>query len=326
MVLAYSPDNALFAGKGIVYFKPQGQNGFLDLGNVPKLEINPEIGKEDYFSSRRGVKEKAKTFFTQKTVKASLDLHDFSADNINLAFLGDGVQLSNQTDGYLNAVNITTVADRFVPLDKTNLSILKLFHGTVTNGPFVYGATVTGGTSAATAKIGWAGTGFIELVNVVGNFQVGETITSAGAPAPTAEVTGQEVMSDVIALNAATTPTTRYINGTDYNVETIGGLLRELQGAGIVSHAVFVSADHPAKANRSIRALAGTSATGELRFISTGDNGPRYNVQAWKVDLKMSGAIGLIGDDLSKISLEAEFLSDAVNHPNEPFFRATEVA
>ena len=211
-------------------------------------------------------------------------------------------------------------------LEYTDLSILKLSIGSVVGGPFVFGETVTGGTSGATADIAWVGSGFLEVVNLSGTFVVGETITG-GTSAATAPVTVVESLSDVVVTDHATVPTTRYTAGTDYDVDVIGGMIRELSGGSIAAHTGFVSADYEAKTHKSVRVMAGDEAEGELLFIGTGDNGPRYRITAWKAKLTMSGAFGVISEsDVATMSMDVEILSDRANHPSEPFFRATEIS
>lgn len=70
----------------------------------------------------------------------------------------------------------------------------RIWHGSVTGGPFQVGETITGGTSLATADVVHVGDGYLDLTNIAGGpFQAGETITggtsSASATASTANVT-----------------------------------------------------------------------------------------------------------------------------------------
>lgn len=73
---------------------------------------------------------------------------------------------------------------------------VRLFHGTVTNGPFVAGKTLTGGTSGAIANIGevvsdtpW---NFLVLTGVTGIFVAGETVTDDSVPVKSAALTSVE--------------------------------------------------------------------------------------------------------------------------------------
>ena len=73
---------------------------------------------------------------------------------------------------------------------------VRLFHGTVTNGPFVPAKTLTGAASGATGTIGqvvadtpW---NFLVLASVTGSFQAGETVTDNSVPAKSAVLTSVE--------------------------------------------------------------------------------------------------------------------------------------
>ena len=321
MPLAYDTDNYLY-GKGRLYFRRDGEDGYLDLGNVPKFEINVELSKTDHYSSRSGTKQKDKSVVTEKKANAAFDLEEYSAENLDLAFLGDGVQAGAQSAGSIDAQAVLTVANRFVALGKTDISILRIAHGTVAGGPFQVGETITGGTSAATAKIAWVGSGFIECIDVSGTFAAGETITG-GTSTGSATASGAETLSDAVVVDAAA-PTVRYALGADYDIDAVEGLIRERAGGSIAGNACYVSADHAAKSTNSVRALANSSCSGELLFVGDPDDGPRWRVQCWKSDLTIGGAAGFISEEATPIPMTADILADATNHPNEPFFRATE--
>jgi len=73
---------------------------------------------------------------------------------------------------------------------------VRLFHGAVSNGPFVPAKILTGGTSGATGTIGqvvsdtpW---NFLVLASVTGSFQAGETVTDNSVPAKSAVLTSVE--------------------------------------------------------------------------------------------------------------------------------------
>ncbi|MBU0995966.1 MAG: hypothetical protein KJ737_26020 [Proteobacteria bacterium] len=316
--------NNYFYGSGRLYFKSNSDSGFLALGNVPKLEIEITIEKQTHYSNQEGTRLKDKERIAEKGATASFDMEEYSAENLNLAFLGNGIQSGSQLSGQLDAESITVVDDRFVSLGKMDLSILRIDHGVVTDGPFEPGETITGTTSSATATIAWADdtNRYLECINVSGTFQEGETITG-GTSTATASVTSISTKKDVVVTDAAT-PTTRYILGTDYSLDLAGGLLRKLK-TGSISTTCFVSANYGAKTTKSIRALANSETTGELLFIPTSDDGPRWKIEGWKVSLSINGAVGFITEDVGSIPMTAEFLADTDNHPDEPFYRATEI-
>jgi len=322
-MLAHSTNNYLY-GKGILYFKASGGDGYHDFGNVPSFGITVGVETSEHYSSRFGTKEKDKKIATEKTATASFTLEEINAENLNIAFLGDGVQAASQEAGTIDAAETTVADDLHISLGKTDLYLTRLSHGTVTDGPFQAGETVTGGTSAATGKVAWVGSGFIEVVSVSGTFQAAETITG-GTSTGSAAVSNIETSKDVVVVDAAT-PTTRYTLGDDYDVDVVGGLLRKRSDGDISGASVYVSADYSLKSNKYIRALANSELRGELLFVGNPDYGQRWRVQGWDVALTVGGDLPLISDDIAQLSMSAEFLSDRTNHPDEPFFRATQAS
>lgn len=319
MPLAPHVDNLLY-GAGQLLFKPSGDSGYLHLGRCPDFGINVEVSKADHFNVMNGSKAKDKSRVEEKGAKSTLVLEEINADNINLAYMGDGVQTSAQSSGDLDAQSVATVADRFVDLGKVDLSYLKLSHGTVSGGPFQAGETVTGGTSGATAKVAWPDASHLELINVVGTFQAGETITG-GTSTASASVSGTETINDAVVTDAAA-PTTRYTLGTDYDLVPFGGLIRERSGGAIAANACYVSAIYPAKSFETINALVNSSVEGELLFIGTADDGPKKRVQGWKVSLTITGEVKYLQESgNASIPMEAEYLDDSTYHPTNPFFK-----
>jgi hypothetical protein len=75
-------------------------------------------------------------------------------------------------------------------------SKVRLFHGTVGNGPFVSGKTLSGATSGATGTIAevvsdspW---NFLVMTSVTGGFQAGETVTDNSFPSKSTVLTSVE--------------------------------------------------------------------------------------------------------------------------------------
>lgn len=314
-MLAPNPGNYLFP-RGRQYFRPEGAAGHLHLGNVPEYELTPEISEEKHYESMSPSRKVDLTYETERSLSGSMTLEEFSAENINVAWLGDGVIHGSQAAGAIDAAEKTLADNLYIDLGKTDLSVLKVSHGAETGGSFGPGDTVTGGTSAATGEVAWAGDGYVELINVSGTFQAGETITASAVSATTSRV---EKMADVVVADAAT-PTTRYVAGTDYDVDVVGGLIRK-RSTGSIGATAFVSADHAAMASETIRALSGSATQGELLFIGDPERGPRPRVTLWKVKLILSGGLGLISEDLASIPVDITVLADTVNHPAEPYMR-----
>mgnify|MGYP001178325041 CR=1 FL=1 len=71
--------------------------------------------------------------------------------------------------------------------------------------------------------------------------------------------------------------------------------------------------------------LANTQLTKEyaIKFISDNPAGPNEKWEFWRCKLSPAGAFGLISDEWSKMSFEAEGLADAANHASSPYFTTT---
>lgn len=317
-MLSPNTGNYLY-GKGRLYFEDADSSGLLDLGNIPKFTLQPEVTTEDHYSSRSGTKLKDMSVVTESKVTGEFDIEEYSAENLNLAFLGNGVDSSSQSASFVSGASKTVVLDRFIDLGKMSLSTVKLTHGTVTSGPFAIGDAITGGTSSATGVVGWVDTGFIELYHVHGTFTDTETITSSGKSATLTDATVQE---DIIVTDAASNPTTRYVLGEDYSLDVDGGLLRALTD-GDITTTCYVSYDYAALTLQSVNALANTSISGKFVFIGDPDTGPRVKVEIWSGKVTVGGAAGFISDSITPIPMRIEVLADTANHPTCPFFKPT---
>lgn len=318
--LAHDTDNYLY-GKGRLYFKKENTAGFIDFGNVPKLEITPEITKVDHFSSRSGTKLKDLSVVTESKMTVNFDIEEYSAANINIAFLGDGEKDSTQSASSVSGAAITVAQDLFVDLGKLNISSVKLTHGANTGGAFAAGELVTGATSHATGRVQWKGTGFIELNDVTGTFSSSEVIASGGKSATT---TNAQVMEDIIVTDNASAPTKRYVAGTDYDVDVQAGFFRSLED-GTITTTAYVSYDYALVTKETIQALTNTEIKGELMFIGDPDTGPKWKINMWTVSLSITSAVGFISDDITPISMTGDILADTANHPSTPFFDAIRI-
>lgn len=199
-MLAPSNVNLLF-GKGRVHFKRTGTSGFLDLGEVPKFETEPKVETDKKYSSRSGTNTLLLEWEKTREINAALELIEYNADNLNLAFMGDGVQPGSQAAGQIDGLAITMAPDLFVDIGSTlrhGITYRKITHGAVTGNTFALGETVTGGTSAKTAKVVRVGDGFLEVINDQG-IQANEVITG-GTSAATATATGVETMKGAIVM------------------------------------------------------------------------------------------------------------------------------
>jgi hypothetical protein len=317
MLASPSVENYLY-GKGELFFKKDGESNFVHLGNAPAFGINVALEKTEHYSSMSGTKEKDLSKVIQKTATSSITLEEFSSSNLNIAFLGDGVSATVQSAGNSDSVTVSVVDDEYIELGKMGVFITKLFHASVTDGPFSVGETVTGGTSSATGEVAFVGSGYLDVINVSGTFETNEAITG-GTSLGSASLVAVNEEPDVVVTDSE--GTTRYVLGTDYRLSAPAGMLMVMSSGSIDAASVKVSFDYPEKNMQSINALANSSCQGHLRFVGNPDIGPKMIIDVWKASLTISGEVAFIGEDASSFPIEGEFLSDAVNHPSCPIFK-----
>lgn len=316
-----APDVANYLrGAGRVYFQEENTSGLHDFGSLTKVELQPNITTEKHFNRRSGTKLLDQTFVTEAGASFNITTEEACADNVRIAFSGDGVYDSSQAAGYVSGTAITVALDKAVEIGKMNLSSVKISHGTVENGPYVAGKTVTLG--AASGTVGWVGSGFVEVYNITGTFASTGTLTCGSK---TAAVTAAIVQQDVIVTDHATVPTKRYVAGDDYRLDSELGLLTAYT-SGDIETTAYVSCDCALTTIETVRGLTNTSLTGKLIAIIDPDDGPHYRLTIHKAKLTASGPMGLIGDAIAEISLTAEILDDSANHPTSPFFDMERIA
>lgn len=85
--LAPSTDNYVI-GKGFLIFKPEGEDDFFHLGNVPSFTFTPEVTKLDHFSSMAGTKEKDATIVTEKKGTVEITMEEFTKRNLGILLMG----------------------------------------------------------------------------------------------------------------------------------------------------------------------------------------------------------------------------------------------
>lgn len=86
--LSPSPENYV-VGKGFLIFKPDGENDFFHLGNVPSFVFTPAIEKLEHFSSMEGTKEKDAIIVTQKSGTVKITMEEFTKRNLGMMLMGD---------------------------------------------------------------------------------------------------------------------------------------------------------------------------------------------------------------------------------------------
>ena len=119
------------------------------------------------------------------------------------------------------------------------------------------------------------------------------------------------------------TETTTYVEDTDYRVDATTGRIYIVPGGNISDdQTILVDYDYAALDLDTVQGLKNAETLGFLRFIPADDQqGPKHEVEIWKVRLWPSGEIGFISDDWAQMTIEGAIIKDEENHPNEPYFR-----
>jgi len=91
--MAHSVDNYAI-GKGVLYVAewsgstPPSESAYIDIGNCPKLDIEPKVEKLPHYSSRSEFKQKDLDPTIQTECTITFDLDEVSDYNLNMFMLG----------------------------------------------------------------------------------------------------------------------------------------------------------------------------------------------------------------------------------------------
>lgn len=112
----------LLIGKGFCIFKPEGEDDFFHLGNVPNLVWTPNVTKLDHFSSMEGIKEKDESTVTEQAATLKITMEEFTANNMRLLLMGD-IDDTDPNHILVNVYSRTSITGEF------------RFYATNTKGP-----------------------------------------------------------------------------------------------------------------------------------------------------------------------------------------------
>lgn len=330
--MANSPNTENYTlGKGIVSFNKKNlttglYTGERDLGNAPAFSFSAAIEKLEHYSSRGGLKAKDKEVISQLTPSLAFTLDEINEANLALLTLGT-VESVVQTAASVVDELVKAHLGYGAQLSKRKVGVTTLAHGTVTNGPFVVGETVTGGTSTATGKIVTVGAGYIQVA-ATGTFQNAETIT---VTTKTATLSAAPVFVPGVLKVTNTAGTTTYTAGTDYVVSTTNkddviGRIWFPETSTIVDAAdVKVTFGCVGYTYKVVRAFKETQVEGFLRFVSGNPAGGQRELKIWRVSLTPTGDTALIGEDWTTLGFTGEILKDETGHPDSPYFDIVEM-
>jgi len=316
MQLASSADNIRFNGTGRCYVGAVGGASFDELGDLENLNFNMSVSTEKLKTNRNAAKATILEVESERDAGISFGLREMTNENLKMALLGSAINTLNQSASYINAVTPTFVDDLYIDLGYLNLFSTKLT-GTIT-GALTVGDTLTGTISAATAKVAYAGAGFVEVVNLVGTFQVGEQVYNV-ASVDYITPTGIETLEDVVVTD--TTGATRRVAGTDYSLDPDYGYLRKLSTGSIVA-GDKVSADYEAVNKKYIWAMSAGSVTKKVIFVSDKDDqGIRTRWTFHKIQINLDGDFPLIGSGAAILSVKGTVLADTSQASGQEYYK-----
>ncbi len=113
-------------GSGRVFFNDG--NGFLDLGNIPSINLQRAITTLEHYTFSDGARQRDKTLVTESSMGLSFNIDEFSADNMNILMFGNGKTASNQTGSTITdeAATAPVILDRSIFTAETNISALSV--------------------------------------------------------------------------------------------------------------------------------------------------------------------------------------------------------
>jgi hypothetical protein len=318
MALASNINNIRYNGTGRAYVNTVGAAGpGVALGELENLTFNCSVSTEQLKSTLNAARATILEVETERNAEVSFGLREQSEENLLMALLGTAVNTLNQSAGSVDAATITWVADSYVDLGHLDVYSVKLSHGTVTNGPLAVGDTVTGGTSSATGKVAYVGSGFVEVAGGNrGTFVAGETITIS---TKSAVLSGVETQEDVIVTSAD--GATRRVQGTDYSIDPDYGYIRKLS-TGAVGDTDELSYNYSAVNKKYLWGMSAGSVTKKFTFVTDpSDQGPRQRWTFHRVQINMSGDVNLIGEKQSVLSCKGSVLADTTQSSGQEYYK-----
>jgi len=117
-----------------------------------------------------------------------------------------------------------------------------------------------------------------------------------------------------------------YTEDTDYEVDFATGRIKCLSTGSITAdEALTVAYDYSSETWDIINAISNSGPIeAYLRFVGNPEVGPSYEIEIWKVLVKMSGDAPFITDDWATIQFTGEIQKDTANHSSYPWFRIRE--
>ncbi len=286
-----------FLGRGTILFDrvdAEGNyTGYLPLGVANNLELNVKTTVKTKEGGLKQIKTQLKAVEIGPRVwSGKFSLAEWKKGNLLLAIGGDESSESTKTIG-----DPTASAD-----ESNTLSLL-------------------------TGKVEILGTGvWLQLVDTNGDplFNLAQYDYSSGSPVATTLEFG---------VGTESTPPVSYSALTlddDLVMDFENGLIKvsagsSWLGAGFaVGNFVYIRCPGYSEILQIV-SPATRPIRGKLLYVGTNEQTPRYRLEAWNVVISSSADLKLIADDFDDLEFDITLMSDEVNHPTDPYFRAIEM-
>lgn len=172
-------------------------------------------------------------------------------------------------------------------------------------------------------------------LNNLKKFLMGESNekTQSAANSETADFTGSQVVPgrylDVGARQITNVVVTQdgtevLTENTDYIVYSEFGLIKLVDGGAVnAGYDIQVQYDQPELTIDQVRIAKESSQICHLLYLADDANadgdGANDRLEIWRVQVGPTGEMGVISDEYGNFQLTMAVLSDAANHPNDPF-------
>lgn len=360
MAKRITPDSGnMLLGSGSLFFDRLVDGVFTGerhLGHADSVNLATSVEKVEKYNKMVATRQKYASIVRQTDASVKITLNEFTDKNLALALNGKVVDVEQK---FFKAIDqLFTSVKKGCYLDTAKLHISDVVVKPNAAISLAVGAAAAYGAVTSTGDVAAAGT-YTGLVVNDYFVQITAPCTAAGTidgckfiwkkglyGAWSAEIaatgTAQDLADGVtVAISVAaaeqfvvgdtykataTPAITAYAPTTDYIVDEKSGRILVVD-AGNIQDGETLKISYTANAFTTTKVTAGTdsSVQGRLRFVSDNASGANYYMTAWKVALSAEGDVGLISDDFASFNLTADGLSDAVNHPDEPFYALTEI-
>jgi len=317
MPIASNASNIRINGTGRLYVADVGSaNIGIEVGEMDGLSDNISTAEgEKIYSNRQAGKLVIGIADGETEGSVTFGMREASIENLEMAYAADPADVTSQLAGSIDAVSVDMVEKQYVDVGKTSCFVTKIGIGTVTGGPFVAGEAVAQGS--VTGEIAWVGSGFLELIKVVGTFLSGVAVVG-GTSTASASVSTVEKKVDMVVCNLAT-PTIRYALETDYRVDADYGFIMKMPDSTIGASA-FISCDYEALSKQTIYPMSNAGVEKKLTFVTdANDRGPRQKITYFRAAPKISGDSQKIGEGEQVIPMVCTLLADTSRPAGQQF-------